>query len=198
VTMGEATASGVPAGASVGLPTGPPTGLPIDVPAVHPGLGSLAGLVGTWSGRGSGHYPTIADFEYLEEVRFSHDGRPVLRYEQRTRRVQEDVPMHVETGYLRRPSEQSAELLVVHPTGLGEVAHLTVDRDGQGRLVLDGQRTTIVRSATAKAVEDVRRRFVLDVDTLTYDVWMTYAGHPDEHHLTAVLQRRTGGAGSAD
>ena len=162
----------------------------VGVPAsVHPALGPLAALVGTWVGQGSGHYPTIADVAYREEVRFSHDGRPVLRYEQRTRRVLEDVPMHVETGYLRGPSAQTAELLVVHPTGLSEVAHLAVHRDEQGRLVLDGQRAPLGRSETAKAVEDVRRRFVLDGDTLSYDVWMTYAGHPDEHHLTAVLQR---------
>ena len=32
--------------------------------------------MGTWRGPGEGHYPTIADFGYLEELIFSHVGKP--------------------------------------------------------------------------------------------------------------------------
>jgi hypothetical protein len=35
----------------------------------------------------------------------------------------------------------------------------------------------------------VRRRFVLAGDELRYDLWMTWDGHDDEHHLRAVLRR---------
>jgi hypothetical protein len=156
-------------------------------PAVHPSLGPLAALVGTWRGEGDGAYPTIAPFRYREEVEFAHDGRPVLAYRQRTWRVDADTPMHVESGYLRGGTEGRAELVIAQPTGFGEVATLEV-REDDG-LVLDGSRSVLTRTPSAKAVADVRRRFRVVGDELHYDLWMTYAGHEDTHHLRAVLHR---------
>jgi hypothetical protein len=157
-------------------------------PPTHPALGPLARLVGTWRGDGEGAYPTIDPFAYREEVVFAHDGRPVLSYRQRTWRSDADVPMHVESGFLRGPIEGRAELIVAQPTGFGEVAVLVVGEDGDD-LVLDGGRSPLQRSPSAKAVSDVRRRFRLVGDTLHYDLWMTYAGHEDVHHLRALLRR---------
>jgi len=161
---------------------------PAGGPAVHPGLGALAALVGTWRGEGEGAYPTIAPFRYREEVAFTHDGRPVLAYRQRTWRIDADTPMHVESGFLRGQPDGRAELVIAQPTGFGEVATLTIEETG-GALLLEGTRTTLVRSPSAKPVEDVRRRFRLVGDELHYDLWMTYAGHDDTHHLRAVLRR---------
>lgn len=158
-------------------------------PEAHPALAALHGLVGTWQGEGDGHYPTLASFRYREEVTFDHDGRPVLRYTQSTRRFEEDVPMHVEVGYLRLPAVDTAELVIAQPTGIAEVATLTLRTVGTA-LVLDGARAVLARTPSAKHVTDVRRRFVLDGDTLDYDLWMTYAGHDDTHHLRATLHRR--------
>jgi hypothetical protein len=156
---------------------------------LHPALATLRGLVGTWEGEGAGEYPTIADFRYRETIVFSHDGRPTLRYEQHTRRIDEDLPMHVELGYLRLPAPESAELVIAQPTGIAEVAQLSVRADGT-TVVLDGARAVLARTPTAKEVGDVRRRFTLDGDRLDYDLWMTYAGHDDTHHLHATLHRR--------
>jgi hypothetical protein len=157
-------------------------------PAVHPSLGPLGALVGTWRGEGAGAYPTIAPFRYREEVEFAHDGRPVLGYRQRTWRIDADTPMHAESGYLRAPIDGRAELVVAQPTGFGEVATLAVHEE-EGALVLDGGRSVLARSPSAKAVDDVRRRFRIVGDELHYDLWMTYAGHEDTHHLRAVLRR---------
>jgi hypothetical protein len=157
-------------------------------PSLHPSRGPLAALVGTWRGEGEGAYPTIAPFRYREEIELAHDGRPVLAYRQRTWRIDADVPMHGESGYLRGPIDGHAELVIAQPTGFGEVATLAV-REDDGTLVLDGTRTTLVRTASAKPVADVRRRFRLVDDELHYDLWMSYAGHDDTHHLRAVLRR---------
>jgi hypothetical protein len=161
---------------------------PLVPPDVHPSLGPLGRLIGAWTGEGEGHFPTIPPFGYREEVTFGHDGRPVLRYAQRTWRVDSDAPMHVEAGYLRALDAGVAELIVAQPTGLAEVARLEV-REEDARLVLDGARAVVARTSSAKEVLDVRRRFELDGERLRYDLWMTFAGHEDEHHLRAVLHR---------
>jgi hypothetical protein len=118
---------------------------------VHPSLGPLAALVGVWRGVGEGAFPTISPFRYREEIEFAHDGRPVLAYRQRTWRVDVDVPMHGESGYLRGPVDGRAELVVAQPTGFGEVALLTIDdgSDGDHLLVLDGARASLQRSPSA-------------------------------------------------
>ena len=155
---------------------------------VHPALGLLAGLVGTWTGTGEGHYPTIAPFAYGETVVFGASGRPFLAYAQRTWRAGTEAPLHAESGWLRGPTDGRAELVVAQPTGLAEASVLTVGAD-DGAVVLDGARTPLLRSPGARPVVDVRRRFVLDGDELRYDLWMTWAGHDDAHHLRAVLRR---------
>jgi len=159
-----------------------------DGPVLHPALGPLGRLVGTWRGEGEGAYPTIAPFRYREEIVLAHDGRPVLAYRQRTWRLDADVPMHVESGYLRGPVDGRVELIVAQPTGIAEVASMAL-REESGVLVLDGARAALQRTASAKDVVDVRRRFTLEGDALHYDLWMSYAGHEDTHHLRAVLHR---------
>lgn len=156
--------------------------------ALHPALGPLTRLIGTWRGQGEGAYPTIDPFTYREEVVFSHDGRPVLAYRQRTWRADADVAMHVESGFLRGQIDGRAELIIAQPTGFGEVATLAIVEDGD-TLVLEGGRSLLQRSPSAKDVSDVRRRFRVVGDELHYDLWMTYAGHEDVHHLRALLRR---------
>ena len=43
-------------------------------------LAHLTWLIGRWVGVGTGHYPTIEDFRFGQEVSFSTDGRPFLTY----------------------------------------------------------------------------------------------------------------------
>ncbi|MEO8814295.1 MAG: peroxynitrite isomerase [Mycobacterium sp.] len=159
-------------------------------PDLHPNLAELAPLVGRWSGRGAGKYPTITSFEYLEEVTFSHIGKPFLSYTQQTRSVSGDAPMHVEAGYLRVPQPGRVEFVLVHPTGITEieVGGYTV---ADGVIELDLDATKIGLTPTAKEVTALGRAFRLEGDELSYTLDMGAVGLPRQNHLTGLL-RRTG------
>jgi hypothetical protein len=72
-----------------------------DPVVLHPQLGPLGGLLGTWEGKGAGSYPTIEPFRYHERVEFSHVGKPFLTYQQKTWDEDNGAPLHAEVGYLR-------------------------------------------------------------------------------------------------
>src|SRR5690606_8087372 len=99
-------------------------------PDPHPALLALLPFVGLWGGRGRGGYPTIEEFDYGQEIRISHDGRPFLAYESRawlldghSRPVR---PAARESGWWRpvvradRPTGE-VEVLITTPTGIMEL-----------------------------------------------------------------------------
>jgi len=52
-------------------------------PALHVALKPLEWLLGCWKTTdGFGHYPTIKDFRYVEQIEFSHVGQPNLQFTQ--------------------------------------------------------------------------------------------------------------------
>ena len=156
--------------------------------APHPAIAPLAPLLGTWRGAGQGEYPTIEAFDYLEEVRFGHVGRPFLTYRQRTRAADDGRPLHVETGYLRSPRPGHVELILAHPTGITEICEgPLVDADGELRMEFES--TDIGRASTAKVVSALGRTFSLVGDTLDYTLRMAAVGEPLTHHLSATLHR---------
>ena len=159
------------------------------VPDLNPGIAALAPLLGTWSGAGHGDYPTIAPFDYIEEVTFGQTGKPFLTYAQRTR-SDTGQPLHAETGYLRTPAPARVELIVAHPTGITEIDEGTLT-DHDGELRIDVCSTTIGLSASAKDVMALRRSIIVRGDELHYTVSMAAVGQPLAHHLTATLHRQS-------
>lgn len=161
-------------------------------PALHPSVAGLAALLGEWSGRGHGEYPTIEPFDYVETVTFTHVGKPFLAYQQRTRRLLPDgtlaEPLHAETGYWRCPTPDTVEVVLAHPTGLVEVQEGGIDRrDDETHISISS--TSITGTGTAKRVDAVGRVFRLHDGGLTYRVSMAAVGLPLQHHLAAELRR---------
>nr|WP_202538315.1 FABP family protein [Streptomyces sp. SID8379] len=153
-------------------------------------LAPVLGLLGTWRGRGQGEYPTLdSDFRYAQEVTFSHDGRPFLRYEARAWLLgADDAPLRPaarESGWWRLQPDGRVEALITQPTGIAEIAVGTADGT-----VIDLATEDVALTPTAKQVEATRRRYTLaDADTLDFVHELAAVGQPLQHHLTARLRR---------
>jgi hypothetical protein len=156
---------------------------------LHPDLEELAPLLGTWAGRGAGEYPTIQPFEYLEEVVFTHVGKPFLVYGQKTKSVADGKPLHAEVGFLRVPQPGHVELVLAHPSGITEIevgSYSLQDNIIELELVT----TDVGLTPTAKEVTALGRSLRLDGEELSYSLRMGAVGQPLQHHLAAVLRRQ--------
>jgi hypothetical protein len=157
-------------------------------PELHPDVAVLAPLFGTWEGTGTGEYPTIDDFEYVESITFAHTGKPFLAYTQRTRHPVSGLPMHAESGYLRVPVPGSIEIVMAQPTGLAEIYEGAVV-GGDGPLVIDVRSSSISSTPTSKEVSITERTISVTGDELHYTFRMAAVGQPLGHHLSATLRR---------
>ncbi|KKD02445.1 FABP family protein [Streptomyces sp. WM6386] len=164
---------------------------PDEAPVAHALLAPVLGFLGTWHGRGQGGYPTLAeDFTYAQEVTFSHDGRPFLRYEARAWLLDGDGaplrPAARESGWWRLQPDGRVEALITQPTGIAEIA---VGQAADGAVDLSTH--DVALTPTAKDVTATRRRYTLtDDDTLTFVHDLAAVGQPLQHHLSASLRRK--------
>ena len=107
-------------------------------------------MLGTWRGTGEGHYPTITDFAYAEELVFSHVGKPFVMMWQKSRNTDTGEPLHAETGYFRPQPDATVELVLAQPSGILEVDIGRVTSAGGDGVEISLESQTVVTAPSAR------------------------------------------------
>jgi hypothetical protein len=169
-----------------------------ELPEEHPAIAPLSFLLGRWEGFGKGDYPTIEAFDFIQEVTFTHNGKPFLIYNSRSWRKETDAddrvtkgqPLGMETGFWRPQPDGGVEVVLAHPTGITEIylGRVTGTR-------IDMATDAIARTATAKPVTAGKRLYGLIDSTarpgekdLAYAYDMAAMDQPLQPHLWAQLE----------
>jgi THAP4-like, heme-binding beta-barrel domain len=147
-------------------------------------LATLAFLLGTWRGEGTGEYPTIDPFDYEEEMRFEHAGDGFLLYQQASWSPEDGGPIHFERGFLRPGEPGRVELTLAHPIGLTEVTEGTLDGTA-----FELTSTCVGRTTTGLTTTALIRRYVVDGDVMRYRTDMATDETSMALHLEAELHR---------
>ena len=157
---------------------------------MHPDLAALSFLLGTWRGSGRGEYPTIDPFPYDEEVVVELVGEPFLLYRQSSWSPDDREPLHLERGFLRPGSSPGeVELCLAHPLGLTEIAHGTLE--GTSIDLSTASEGIVARTRSGSAVTGLTRRYVVENDVLTYQLFMATEDTAISLHLRGTLRRRS-------
>ncbi|KAG0489374.1 hypothetical protein HPP92_008185 [Vanilla planifolia] len=150
-------------------------------PPLHPAIAPLTFLLGKWRGEGEGGFPTINSFAYGEELLFSHSGKPVITYTQKTWKLASGEPMHAESGYWRPKPDGTIEVVIAQSTGLVEVQKGSYDAEN----MIVTLHSELVGNASK--VKEITRDFSVVNDGLHYVVRMATTHHVLQPHLKALL-----------
>nr|XP_034327369.1 THAP domain-containing protein 4 isoform X1 [Crassostrea gigas] len=165
-----------------------------DVP-LHEAAKPLQWLLGKWKGQGKGIYPTIKDFEYIEDLEFFHVGQPMLQFRPfgkwmgRFYSVHKDTNkiLHREVGFLRiKPGTNQVAFISSHNNGVSEMAEGTVEGQSVGL-----ESHTLGRMSFGKdpQTKKLKRTLTLEGDTLHQVLFMETGNVTMTEHLRATYKK---------
>lgn len=172
-----------------------PDGSGVELPEL---LRPWSWLIGGWIGVGTGHYPTIEDFRFGQEVAFASDGRPFLSYRSRSWLLDDEGhrvrPLAAEAGFWRPKEDNRVEVTLAHPTGFTEIWYGRLEVTGLENATVTGARVdmrtdVVARTETAKEYTDGHRLYGLVEGRLLWTFDMAAVGQPLVNHLAASLSR---------
>ncbi|GAA1698463.1 FABP family protein [Fodinicola feengrottensis] len=157
-------------------------------PDLHGDLLGLLPLIGHWRGTGKGGYAGVDDFDFAQEVRFSHDGRAVLAYESRTWIIDPDgVPLRPysrESGWWRPLGKDDFEVVLTDQDGFSELLVGTVEGT---RYEMSSD--AVLRSSTARDVVGEHRLYGIVERDLLYAVDQAASDQPLRPYMSGRLVR---------
>jgi hypothetical protein len=147
-------------------------------------------LAGIWAGRGTGSYPHIGTFGYLEELVIAREpGWPMLSVLQRTWHDESGVRgngIHLESGIIRAREDGSLVYGCGQDSGRTEVMTGVVSPE-QGLLRIDW--VTIAHSNDERLLK-MGRTWWIDDSTLRYEAHLSTVRYPEyRKHLEATLRQ---------
>jgi nitrobindin-like protein len=163
-------------------------------PDLHPALLGLLPFIGLWRGRGQGGFPADADYDFGQEVRISHDGRPFLKYEARSWLLDNESKATGEwineLGYWRpvlvdgRPGDEM-EATIINPDGVAELYLGKVI--GTTRLEIEAD--AIAHTPSGLHVTSGHRLFGIVDGALLYAHELSIGDSGRQPHMSARLLR---------
>lgn len=154
----------------------------------------LLPLIGVWRGEGEAKHPSMDEpYRFLQQIVFSHDGRPFLHYETRAWRLDGEGGSIVgqafrEVGWWRPQPDDSIELLIAHSTGVAEMFFGAPRNQTTWELATDA----VIRTPTAEDVTAASRLYGVVEGALAYVEERATAEHELQPRLSAKLDRVVG------
>jgi hypothetical protein len=163
-------------------------------PDLHPSLLGLLPFIGLWRGRGQGGFPAEEDYDFAQEIRISHDGRPFLEYASRSWLLDDDSKPAgewiIERGFWRPVLQDGRatddmEATMISPDG---VAELYVGKViGTTRLEMEAD--AIAYTPSGQHVTGSHRLLGIIEGALLYAYEQGVDGGPLQPHMSARLLR---------
>jgi hypothetical protein len=164
-------------------------------PDLHPALLGLLPFVGLWRGRGQGGFPAEEDYNFAQEIRISHDGRPFLKFEARSWLLDDDSKPSgewiSEAGFWRPAvnadgqATDEMEATMISPDGVAEIyLGKTV---GPTRLEMEAD--AIAHTPSGQHVTGGHRLFGIVDGALLYAYEMAVGDSGMLPHMSARLLR---------
>lgn len=159
---------------------------------LNPAIEPLSWMLGTWISDtpGEGCYPTIKPFKFMEEIKITHVGQPMLNISCNGSNPETRKPMHRECGFLRiKPGTNKVAFICAQNTGVVEIEEGEVN--GQ-ELTLSSHSVARISFAKEPHVQKISRTFRLLKDgKLEQTVFMATDNQPLLQHLHITYTRCT-------
>ncbi len=163
--------------------------MPYEIPQdLNPDLVAVAWMVGRWEGTGKGAYPGVEEFDFGQQIDFSHNGGNYLHYLSQTFEMDAEgratKPLSMETGFWRPQRDGSIEVVMCHPDGVSEVWYGKIN-GAKIELSTDA----VVRTVTAPDYVAGQRLYGNVEGDLLWTFDKAADGQPLQNHLWGRLRR---------